>query len=52
MKEILFSGGVARQIERIRMEVAAGYPTAQVRVAENETLRGLWQYESKWFDCG
>ena len=44
VKEILFSGGVARQIERIRMEVAAGYPTAQVRVAENETLRGLWQY--------
>lgn len=44
VEELLFSGGVARRIEKIRTEVAASYPAAKVYVAENETLQGLWQY--------
>lgn len=49
VEELLFSGGVARRIGGIRTKIAAGYPAAKVCVAENETLRGLWQYGTHGF---
>ena len=49
ISELLFSGGIARRIGGIRKAIAAGYPSAAVSVAEDETLRGLWQYGRQAF---
>lgn len=45
IEKIIFSGGVARKIERIRSGIIAGYRQGVAyRVAEDETLFGLYRY--------
>lgn len=45
VEEIVFSGGIARKIERIREYILKHYKKdVKVRVALNETLTGLYKY--------
>lgn len=48
-EELLFSGGVARRLKGLREKIAAGYPTAKIRIAKDETLYGLWRYAKQAF---
>lgn len=44
IKRLIFSGGVARKFDLIRTGIFARYPEAEVLIASNETLVGLYQY--------
>lgn len=45
VKQIIFSGGVARKIERIRESILTHYESNTiVKIASNETLLGLYRY--------
>ncbi len=44
VKQIIFSGGIARKIEQIRSHIVGHYQNVQVMIAENETLYGLMKY--------
>lgn len=44
VERLVFSGGVARKFDRLREEISVHYPEAEVSVASNETLVGLYRY--------
>ncbi len=41
---LVFSGGIAKKIDPIRMKIIEHYPDVDYIVAENETLLGLYKY--------
>lgn len=44
IERVVFSGGFARRMEKIRREILEHYPNIDNSVAENETLIGLYSY--------
>lgn len=53
IEKIIFSGGVARKIQRIRGSIAEGYRAGvSYTVAEDETLFGLYRYGQESMEAG
>lgn len=44
VQSIVFSGGVARRFPIVRELIAAHFPEMKCRVAENDTMQGLYRY--------
>ena len=43
-QKIIFSGGIAKKIDKVRQNILSNYKESIVHIAENETLIGLYLY--------
>ncbi len=44
ISKVFFSGGVAHKIDFLRNRISLHYPNAEIIIAENETMYGLYKY--------